>query len=211
MMRLFRFLYDARLVLAVALFSGGALAFIETTLSPRIAENLRLQTYGQIPQLIDGAWMESTVAFDPAGDSSGRSRIYAARDREGEVLGWVVTGYEEGYAGPITVLVGSNPTGDRITGVHVLSQTETPGLGALVTEDRFLDNFAGMESGQRITVVKSVPGDAQVQAVTGATVSSVSVAEAVNGAMTGLRASLASGEAWGRMLPGEDMQAEEKP
>lgn len=207
-MRLLRFIYDARLVLAVALFSGGALAFIETTLSPRIAENLRLQTYRQIPQLVDGASIESTVAFDPSRDASGRSRIYAARDPEGNVLGWVATGREEGYAGPITILVGSNPAGNRITGVHVLSQTETPGLGALITEERFLDHFKGLATDQRITVAKSEPGEAQVQAVTGATVSSVSVAKAVNGAMDGLRASLSSGEAWRRMTPVKTAQKE---
>ena len=45
-----------------------------------------------------------------------------------------------GYGGTIDLMVGLNPEG-TITGVQVLRHTETPGLGAKITEEKFLQQF----------------------------------------------------------------------
>ena len=54
----------------------------------------------------------------------------------------------EGYSGNIEIMVGVEPAG-TVTGVEILSQAETPGLGARITEPAFKDQFAGKSLRQR--------------------------------------------------------------
>ena len=52
------YLRQAWLVLLLALLYGAALAGVQTTLGPKIAENKRDETYGVIPTLVPGAAKE---------------------------------------------------------------------------------------------------------------------------------------------------------
>ena len=111
--------------------------------------------------------------------------------------GFVGQGSGRGYGGEIDVLVGFDHTG-RITGVQVLRHKETPGLGANVCERKFqktifnlgekvpeipanacLDQFSGKRAGDAGTwKIKKDGGDYVY--LTGATVTSKAVVEAVN-------------------------------
>jgi electron transport complex protein RnfG len=77
-----------------------------------------------------------------------------------------------GYGGPIVLLVGVDTKEGKITGLKVLEHQETPGLGSNVAEAGFLSQFLGksLESPFRV-------GE-DVQAVSGATISSRAVARA---------------------------------
>jgi len=76
-----------------------------------------------------------------------------------------------GFQGIIRMMVGVNPHEEKITGVKVLSHSETPGLGARITEPAFLEQFAQKSINDDFEVKEDVDG------VTGATVSSKSVSE----------------------------------
>jgi electron transport complex protein RnfG len=82
--------------------------------------------------------------------------------------------------------------GARVVAVRVVSASrETPGLGLLVKEQSFLGQFSGQPAGVRFIVVTRAPGaPGEVQAVTGATISSRAVVRAVNVALE-LEAALA--------------------
>ena len=68
-----------------------------------------------------------------------------------------------------------------VTGVEFLSISETAGLGMNAQKETFRDQFKGKNS--EITVVKTAPGDDEIQALTGATITSNAVTKSVNTAL----------------------------
>lgn len=90
-------------------------------------------------------------------------------------LGYVIGVTAEGYVDEIYQLVGI--ADEQITGIRVVRQRETPGLGARVADERFLDQFAGLGVHQPVGITTD---GGQVTTITGATVSCRSVAEGVD-------------------------------
>lgn len=129
----------------------------------------------------------------------GSVRFFTAR-KDGRITGFAgETVSTKGYAGEISVLAGLKPDG-TVTTVLVTRQSETPGLGAVVCERKsektisgvlagkdetglppnpILDQFTGMkaEAGQTPWKVKKDGGT--LDAVTGATITSRAVGDAV--------------------------------
>lgn len=107
--------------------------------------------------------------------------IVAALDEAGNVIGYVVVNVAEGgYGGDITVMTGVNIEG-KVTGVDILSHSETAGLGAKADEQDFRDRFVDHIFG--ITVSKDKAGENSIDAITGATITSRAVVGAVNAAI----------------------------
>jgi electron transport complex protein RnfG len=105
-----------------------------------------------------------------------RWTFFVAR-KEGRFAGaaFVATS-PHGYEGAIRVLVGVRA--DRtIKDIRVLSQQETPGVGSKVTEAPFRSQFAGRSIAGTPWKLRMDGGD--IDAVTGATISSRAVTEAV--------------------------------
>lgn len=101
---------------------------------------------------------------------------------EGVVVGYVFETESKGYGGTVKVMTGINTEGN-ITGVIVLSHSETPGLGANAEKETFRDQYqqpvANLTGG--IQVVKfQAPAEGEIQAMTGATITSTAVTNAVN-------------------------------
>ena len=83
---------------------------------------------------------------------------------------------KKGYSGDVAVMTSFLPDG-TIGKVTVVSQTETPGLGTRITEPAFLSQFENQRSNSFKIKIKKEGGD--VDAITGATVSSNAVVDAV--------------------------------
>ena len=114
--------------------------------------------------------------------------VLRALDSDGQQVGWVLPFEGQGFADKIKVLVGMNADLSTLTGIWVLEQKETPGLGDYITAEYFRDRFAGKSADLTLTVVKGEPrGPQEVEALTGATVSSESVVRIVNRAMETLK------------------------
>lgn len=105
--------------------------------------------------------------------------------------GYVINTVTSGYAGDITMLIGVSNEG-RVTGLQIRNMSETPGLGGKALTDadfliQFLNTAADAEVGKNI------------DALTGATVTSRAIARSVNSAVgfvTGADAS-SSATSWG--------------
>ena len=110
------------------------------------------------------------------------NEVAEACDASGNVLGHVfnVT-TPEGYGGDIQLTVGIQ-NDKTILGVSFLSISETAGLGMNAKNQSFLDQFLG-KSGE-IGVAKNNPSDTEIQALTGATITSSAMATAVNTALS---------------------------
>ena len=150
----------ALLVAALVLFLGA------TVLSPIARENEAKELQSILTTLLPGA--ESFVQEEYTGEDEAISAVYKAEN------GYVVETVTAGYAGDITMLVGVNTDG-TISGLVVRDMQETYGLGMKALSDvSFLSQF--LWNGTTFTVGENV------DALTGATVTSKAVAKAVTSA-----------------------------
>jgi electron transport complex protein RnfG len=197
---------QAWLVLSLALFFGSALAGVQMTLGPKIEENKINETREKVPELVlgkDGARkmaeagetleaLPDSVVVEKGGKQSTYSVFEALKD--GERLGWVVKSSGQGYADKIELLLGLDPAAEKITGIFVLEQKETPGLGNKIVTDAWRGQFVSKGTDRRIAVVKGGNADDpnEINAITGATISSKAVTDIINLAVADLKGPLAA-------------------
>ncbi len=93
---------------------------------------------------------------------------------DGAGVGYAFLAVGKGYGGDIKILVGFEDE-TTIKGITIISQSETPGLGSRIAENSFASKFAGLNIGD--VALKQDGG--QVDAITGATISSGAVVDAV--------------------------------
>lgn len=98
-----------------------------------------------------------------------------------ETVGYVFLTSAKGYGGDIDIMVGIDKAGS-VKGVAILSISETAGLGMNAKNESFLNQFKDKSS--EISVIKTgEPKDDEIQALTGATITSKAVTSAVNTAL----------------------------
>jgi electron transport complex protein RnfG len=111
--------------------------------------------------------MPEAANFEPV--KKGEDIIYyKAIDKEGKFIGVAFKATGKGYSGSIETMAGMTKDG-IITAIKILDQNETPGLGASVAESSFTNQFTD----------KNIQALSQVQAITGATISSKAVIDSV--------------------------------
>lgn len=115
--------------------------------------------------------------------NAGVGQVLEALDGSGAVIGHVFTAYSnDSYSGPIQLSVGVGLDG-TISGVELLEISDTPGLGLKAAEPEFKGQYAG-KNAQALTVVKSgSAGDDEINSISGATITSSAVTNAVNAAL----------------------------
>lgn len=100
-----------------------------------------------------------------------------------EFVGNVIKVSSKGFHGEILTLVAISQEG-KVTGVKILSHSETPGVGSKTAKSDFLNRFAGKSVDNELQVVRVSPAkDNEVQSISGATVSSKAVTYGVNEAI----------------------------
>ena len=108
-------------------------------------------------------------------DMDGQKYEYnLAYDEQGNTVGCAINVAPVGFGGPIAIKVGFDANG-VIWNTKVLSQAETPGLGAKCTEASFSDQFKGFDPAQKRLSVKKDGGD--VDAITASTITSRAYAD----------------------------------
>ncbi len=93
---------------------------------------------------------------------------YKAHDKDGKLIAVAFKASGKGYSSPIETMVGMT-TDAKIIAIKILNQNETPGLGSRVAEPGFTGQFSK----------KNIQGLSEVQAITGATISSTAVIDSV--------------------------------
>ncbi|WP_124067954.1 RnfABCDGE type electron transport complex subunit G [Clostridium sp. E02] len=113
----------------------------------------------------------------------GVEKALEAVDESGNVLGYVITSYsDDSYGGTVRISVGIKEDG-TMNGIEFLTISDTPGLGLKAEEPAFKDQYAGKNS-ESLTVVKSGnAGDSEINAISGATITSSATTNAVNAAL----------------------------
>lgn len=122
-------------------------------------------------------------------------RSYNIAIKENEPVGIILTTEANGYGGVISVMTAVDMEG-KIVAVEILEAAdETPGLGQNVTKPDWYSQFSGLKGD--ITVIKggsAIQENNEVNAVTGATISSKAVTTAVNQALDYAQEIIAKGD-----------------
>ena len=131
------------------------------------------------------------------GTSYGRTRIKSAitgRNAAGEVAGYIISVTSgDGYEGDITISLGISPDG-TVNGIAFTELNETPGKGSLCAEPAFKDQFNNRKA-ESFKLLKGGGSTAEneIDSVSGASVSSGAVVNAVNAGLDFFRNKILGG------------------
>jgi len=163
----------------VSLLAAAFLAGVNLLTRERIAFNKQKEIEAAIGRVIPGA-RSSRKVYEERGFS-----VYAGTDESGDLLGWAVESAASGFQDNILFLVGADAALERIRRLYILEQKETPGLGAKITDEKtFLQFWEGKDMNlplalRKPPVGKDDLGPAEVNTITGATISSEAVLSGV--------------------------------
>ena len=179
---------DAIILFAITLISGLCLGFVyNMTKAPIEAaqEKAKQEAYQKV--FADAASFQENEEIKTAlasytADGAEVTEVLEAVDGSGAVIGHVVAvTAKEGYGGDISITMGIDLTG-TITGFEVLSMSETAGLGAKCTNDDFKGQFAGIQAPAEMVM------NQDFDQISGATITTKAVTDAVNGGLKAAKA-----------------------
>ena len=152
------------------------------------AEQLRLAVYEVLPGAaryrtlyrVDGALKAEVPEGAKASDFR---QAYVGYDEAGQMIGVAVSRGESGFQDIVLVIFGFEPESGILLGMKVLESKETPGLGDKIFKDQtFVDQFFARPQTPLLSIKagsgKGLPGE--IDAITGATISSKVVVSIIN-------------------------------
>lgn len=167
-------------LVVVCLVAGLSLSLVHGQTAPIIAAQEAKALQDGLAQVVPGAARFEPItvtAADPAVKNA-----WKALDASDKEVGLVIEAAPAGYGGPIRMLVGVAADGSLIKAEVLSASGETPGLGSKTVEPRFIKQYQGLKAGINLVKGKAPQGN-EVQAITGATISSKAVTDGINAAL----------------------------
>ncbi len=130
-----------------------------------------------LPQAME--FSELDIIPGPSNNDTAEILEINAGKSSDDIVGYIFKVRAMGFGGDIEIIVGINSK-DEIEAIQIGEHGETPGLGANIKEKYFTDQYHGKGIETPLTVNKSQAGDQEIQAITGATVTSDAVTNGVN-------------------------------
>jgi len=183
-----------RLVLTLALaglLSGLAIVGAYRLTLPTIQANQAAALRRAVFEVLPGAermqrleWDGASLVASEATAADPDPAVYAGYSADGTLVGYAIPAAGAGYQDTISLIYGFDPARRRIVGMQVLESRETPGLGDRILKDAgFVGQFRDLAVEPPVEVVKDgATADNQVDAITGATISSSAVVRIVRDA-----------------------------
>jgi electron transport complex protein RnfG len=173
--------------------SGLAIVGIFLITQPMIERNRAAALEAAIYRVLEGAKTRAAFVLregklsrfeSPTNSLPKEEAVYAAYDEAGALVGFAVPAEGPGYQDTIKLLYGYNVERRRVVGMEVLESRETPGLGDKIIKDmNFVGNFRDLAVEPEIAAVKGGrSAENEVDAISGATISSVAVCNIINAA-----------------------------
>ena len=168
---------------ATAIIIGAVLAFAYQKFYPKIEANRIAEEKRAIFAVLEGAESYEIIEREIDGKKGKKTfKIFKGLTAGGNLVGYAFIAEGPGFQAKIKMMVGLNFEFKKLLGMKVLDQLETPGLGNKIVEDKFTDQFKGLAFTPKIEYLKNKKPekDNQIQAITGATISSKAVVVAIN-------------------------------
>lgn len=186
------------LLLVSSLVFGVLLAMADAALAPRIVRNetekfTRLAG-GMLPEAVRFEPVEPKIAVTASNGKTVEVEVYRGLDEQGRTAGWAFACEGGGFSDKIKLVVGVDGRFEKLAGFGVLSSNETPGFGDKITIPGgfFQKQFVGAPA-DKLTLVKAGRPeqiDAEIVAITGATVTSQAVVDILNTYVLAIRSAL---------------------
>jgi len=166
----------------IGVISGGFLSGINDWAAPLIEQHRIEETKAAIFEVVPNATDYELV-------NPSQFEVFKVFDKGKEQIGYALPFEGNGFQGKIRLMIGINSDLKNITGLKILEQLETPGLGAKVAEEPFTNQFLNLSAVPSVNYVKGISPENpnEIQAITGATISSKSVVNIVNVGIDALR------------------------
>jgi RnfABCDGE-type electron transport complex G subunit len=175
---------SARMILVltlVGLISGGFLAGVAMLTKERIALNVQAEIEEAIKEVVDDAVVNQVV------HEGEDFLIYRELGEGGELVGFAVQATGVGFQDKISLMFGLDASLEKVTGLTIIDQKETPGLGAKIEDwETFLQFWENRDAGGQLTLrkppVRTIDEllPTEINTITAATISSKKVLEIVN-------------------------------
>ena len=149
-------------LLLITAVVAGLLGLVNSLTADKIAENTAKKANEAMQTVLPSASYEKIEA-----DKEGVSEAYKSEN------GYVVRVTANGFGGAIDLMVGIDLEG-KVTGISVISHAETASLGAECTREDWRAQFVGVSEAPKVT-----KDGGEIEALTGATVTSRAVSNAV--------------------------------
>ena len=127
--------------------------------------------------------MQSLIDADNFEECENGEITYYAAINGGKTAAYIFTESSKGYGGDVSVMTAIKPDG-TVAGVAILDVSgETPGLGQNAAKECFFSQYIGLKKGVSVLKNGAKAENNEVDAVTGATITSTAVTRAVNKAL----------------------------
>lgn len=182
---------DAAVLFVITVVAGLILGFVYQITKEPIAiaeEKAANEAYQEV--FAEAQSFEALAFTLPEGDSTWEAEyaavdidnVLAAKDASGNALGYVLTvTSHEGYGGDITFTMGIQNDG-TLNGISILSISETAGLG-MKAESVLKPQFVNKKVSNFTYTKSGASTDSQIDAISGATITTNAVTTAVNGGL----------------------------
>ena len=194
-----KILHDTAAITIITLVSGLALGLVHAITAGPIAiqeAKAKEEAYkavfeeaGSFQTVFDEQDASVEAALDENGfGGQDIDEAMLAVDENGETLGYAYTvTTHEGYGGDIQFTMGVENDG-TMTGISILSISETAGLGMRATTEDFRSQFEGKEADENLVYTKNgASRDNEIDALSGATVTTKAMTNGVNAGLVAYR------------------------
>jgi len=193
MLKIKHFIQQSWLLIVASFFFGLLIAVTNAALSPRIEQNKinkRNRLVGaMLPDAKDFVLLEAEIEIESIQGKKEKIEVYRAMSEGGECVGWSFNAAGSGFADKIELVVAVDKDFEKLAGFDVLASNETPGFGDQIKYDYYRDQFKGAPAEELKLIPSGDPKkiDAEIVAISGATVSSESVVEIINNFLTQIK------------------------
>ena len=171
-------------ILILGAFLTSALVVVNNFTAPKIKANQEKKLQINLMKILDISFDESDEnsiknAFSENVETITKGELTYYKSK-GNDIAFKIAG--PGAFGPLSGAMAITSDLERIKGVTILSNSETPGLGTRVCEDEFLSQFKGKKIVSQVKVVSGggASGENEVDGITGATLTGVAIQNLLN-------------------------------
>lgn len=167
----------------ITAIASGVLAYLNTLTQPIIEENQRVAQEKARKEVLPSAVTFEEVFNEEVINEEviGELTYHIGKDAEEQVVGYTFVASLYGYSGDVKTMVGIN-TDLIIEKIKIISQAETPGLGANCEKLEFQEQFSGKQK----TEMKVDKDGGTIVSLTGATITTRTIANSIKAAMNKL-------------------------
>ncbi len=165
----------------VTALASGSLAYTYSITKDRI-EAMKLKAQIEAVKEVCSGIEDAEIKKDDKKAEGAKEKVEIldsvfVAEKDGEAIAYAFLVHPRGYGGPMSVIVGTDAEGN-VTGVKVIEAKETPGLGdKVIASNDFLVQFKGKTPEDPVEIKEDI------DAVSGATISSKGVTQGVRAAL----------------------------